>query len=79
MYISLAAFVTDVFFNYCLIFGNFGFPRLEVRGAALATVIARVLEFCLMIVMVFVRKNPLRGISARMFCFDKEFAKRILK
>ncbi|MBQ9825978.1 MAG: MATE family efflux transporter [Firmicutes bacterium] len=79
MYISLAAFVTDVFFNYCLIFGNFGFPRLEVRGAALATVIARVLEFCLMIVMVFVRKNPLRGISARMFRFDKEFAKRIYK
>ena len=79
MYISLAAFVTDVFFNYCLIFGNFGFPRLEVRGAALATVIARVLEFCLMILMVFVRKNPLRGISAGMFRFDRAFAKRIYK
>ncbi|MBO4861991.1 MAG: MATE family efflux transporter [Firmicutes bacterium] len=79
MYISLAAFVTDVFFNYCLIFGNLGFPRLEVRGAALATVIARVLEFCLMICMVFVRRNPLRGISARMFRFDKAFAKRIYK
>ena len=79
MYISLAAFVTDVFFNYCLIFGNLGFPRLEVRGAALATVIARVLEFCLMICMVFVRRNPLRGISARMFRFDRAFAKRIYK
>ena len=79
MYISLAAFITDVAFNYCLIFGNFGFPRLEVRGAALATVIARVLEFCLMILMVFVRKNPLRGISAAMFRFEKSFAKRIYK
>ena len=79
MYISLAAFVTDVFFNYCLIFGNLGCPRLEVRGAALATVIARVLEFCLMICMVFVRRNPLRGISARMFRFDRAFAKRIYK
>jgi putative MATE family efflux protein len=79
MYISLAAFVTDVVFNYCLIFGNFGFPRLEIRGAALATVIARALEFCLMICMVFVRKNPLRGLTAGMFRFDKAFAKRIYK
>lgn len=28
---------TNIFFNYCLIFGKFGFPRLEAQGAALAT------------------------------------------
>jgi putative MATE family efflux protein len=77
MYISLAAFVTDVAFNYCLIFGNFGFPRLEVRGAALATVIARALEFCLMISMVFLRGNPLKG--RLILKFDKAFAKRIYR
>ena len=77
MYISLAAFVTDVAFNYCFIFGNFGFPRLEVRGAALATVIARALEFCLMISMVFLRGNPLKG--RLILKFDKAFAKRIYR
>lgn len=29
--------------NYALIFGNFGFPRLELRGAALATLLTNVL------------------------------------
>lgn len=44
---SIGAFFLNVFFNYCLIFGNFGFPQLEVAGAAIATVMARVLEFAL--------------------------------
>ncbi|MBQ9890719.1 MAG: MATE family efflux transporter [Firmicutes bacterium] len=79
MYISIAAFVTDVVFNYCLIFGNFGLPRLEVRGAALATVIARALEFCLMVILALVRKNPLKGPARQFFSFDKNFAKRVYK
>ena len=79
MYISFGAFFTDLFFNYCLIFGNFGFPRLEVKGAALATVMARVLEFTLMVLMVFVRKNPLRGSLRELFSFDKNLAVRVYK
>ena len=79
MYISIGAFVIDVVFNYLLIFGNFGFPRLEVRGAALATVIARVFEFTMMVIMVFVRKNPLKGPARDLFAFDKAFAVRVYK
>ena len=79
MYISFGAFVTDVVFNYCLIFGNFGFPRLEVRGAALATVIARAFEFTLMILLALVRKNPLRGPVREYFAFNGNFAKRVYK
>lgn len=33
----------NVFLDYCLIFGNFGFPKLGIAGAAIATTIA---EFC---------------------------------
>jgi putative MATE family efflux protein len=36
---SLVSNVVNVIFNYLLIGGRFGFPRLEVRGAAIATVI----------------------------------------
>ena len=79
MYISFAAFLTDVVFNYLLIFGKFGFPRLEVRGAAIATVMARVLEFLLMVFVVFGRKNILRGRLSEFLGFDKAFAKRIYK
>ena len=42
---SICAFFVNVFFNYVFIFGTFGAPRMEVAGAALGTVIARVFEF----------------------------------
>ncbi|HWR12378.1 MAG TPA: MATE family efflux transporter [Rectinemataceae bacterium] len=36
---NLTANLVNIFFNYLLIYGKFGFPRLEVAGAAIATVI----------------------------------------
>ena len=44
MYIAISSTLVNTFFNYCLIYGNFYFPRLEVVGAAYATIIARVFE-----------------------------------
>ncbi len=44
MIASVIAIVTNLVLNYCLIYGAFFFPRMGVAGAALATVIARVLE-----------------------------------
>ena len=44
LYVAFLAAVINMIFNYLLIYGNFGFPRLEVVGAALATVIARTIE-----------------------------------
>jgi MATE family multidrug resistance protein len=38
--------------NYVLIFGHFGFPRLELRGSAIATVLTNVLMFGLMLAYV---------------------------
>ncbi|MFO7827047.1 MAG: MATE family efflux transporter [Bacteroidales bacterium] len=34
--------LTNVFFDYALIFGNFGFPQLGIAGAAIASVIAEI-------------------------------------
>ena len=51
LYTSIAAIVTNAFFNYCLIFGHFGFPRWGVQGAALATIIARVVEVIVLAVV----------------------------
>jgi putative MATE family efflux protein len=49
MVITIIALSTNVFLNYCLILGNFGFPAMGVRGAAIGTLIARILEFILII------------------------------
>ena len=44
------SFFVNGFLNYGLIFGNFGLPKLGVTGAAIATVIARFVEFIIIIV-----------------------------
>lgn len=49
--VSVISVLTNTFFNYCLIFGNFGFPQLGVAGAAMATLIARVLEMVILLVL----------------------------
>ena len=41
---SIAALFTNLALNYVLIFGHFGAPAMGVKGAALATVIARFVE-----------------------------------
>lgn len=55
---GVVAICVNVTFNYLLIFGKFGFPELGVRGAAIATLMARVTE-CLILV-VWTRLNAKR-------------------
>ena len=42
--ISISATLVNTFLNWVLIYGNLGAPKLEVVGAAYATVIARIVE-----------------------------------
>ncbi len=44
LYISVASTLVNTFFNWVFIYGNLGAPRLEVAGAAIATIIARMVE-----------------------------------
>ena len=46
---SVVAVVVNLFFNYLLIFGKLGFPKLGVVGAAIATVISRYVEMSIVI------------------------------
>lgn len=56
--ISVAATVLNTFFNWVFIYGNLGAPRLEVKGAAIATIIARVIEMGIYVVYVIKKKPP---------------------
>ncbi len=55
--ISVIATVVNTFFNWLFIYGNLGAPRLEVTGAAVATIIARVVEAGIFIIY-FYRVKP---------------------
>lgn len=50
MFASLAAFACNFIGNYILIFGHLGLPAMDVKGAALATVIARIAECAILII-----------------------------
>ncbi len=49
--------VTNVILDYVMIFGKFGFPRMEVRGAALATTIAEFLGDLIVLIYVLAAKD----------------------
>ncbi len=63
---SIIAFFVNLGFNYVFIFGVWFFPRLEIVGAAVGTVIARTFEF-LFIFGYFVLKDDHFGFRLKHF------------
>jgi MATE family multidrug resistance protein len=76
MYAIYLANVVHIFFNYVLIYGVWGFPKLGILGAALGTVISRIM---MVVFMHFIlRKNTAFKRYFKNFTF-KEIRKSILK
>ncbi len=57
MFASVSAILVNLVFNYLLIFGKFGFPRLEVVGAAIATVLSRFVEAGIIIIAATLKRK----------------------
>ena len=49
-YISIMSLVVNTGINYVLIFGKLGFPEMGIRGAAIGTLISRILEFLVIVI-----------------------------
>lgn len=60
MVASFFGLVTNALLNYCLIFGHFKMPAMGVKGAALATLVARVLEWSIIVYGIYGRPSILR-------------------
>ncbi len=69
---SICSFFINIFFNWLFIFGSLGAPRLEVRGAALGTLLARICEFTVTMGFFFFKDKQIRMRirDLRMKCSD---------
>lgn len=82
MYISAFTTLLNIFLDYCMIFGKFGFAEMGVRGAALATTVSAWLGVALIVLISLIEKNILIARFSETFSFSfaqfKEFYKKAL-
>ncbi|WP_297282613.1 MATE family efflux transporter [uncultured Agathobaculum sp.] len=71
--ISGSTLVINVCLNYCLIYGNLGFPELGVRGAAIATLVSRCVELLIVIYYLKYKENTLRLTLAKLLRIDTSY------
>lgn len=78
--INTVAITINIFLNYCLIYGKLGMPEMGVKGAAVATLTARIIECGLMLGYVYVsRENPLRAKLKELASFNVALFKSVMK
>ncbi|MCX7986470.1 MAG: MATE family efflux transporter [Bacteroidales bacterium] len=71
--------ITNIFFDYVLIFGKLGFPRMEISGAGLSSVIAEAVATVFFIFYTLGRKNIQDFELTRSHAFDWRVMTRTLK
>lgn len=79
MVFTIISVLVNVLFNYMFIFGKFGVPRMEADGAALGTIIARIVEFLGLVFYLIFGKIGVKLNFKTMMHIDKETVKNNLK
>ena len=78
-FVSLSALVSNVFLNYIMIYGRLGLPAMGTRGAALATLLSRLIEFAVVMIYAFGVEKKLKVKLRDFFCFDKTYYRLFFK
>lgn len=77
--ISILSLIVDVSINYTLIFGKFGFPEMGTKGAAVGTLVARILELVIVVIYLIFVDHKLKLFCKDFLHFTKEAFSRFFK
>ena len=75
---SIVGFFSNVFFNWVFIFGHLGAPRMEVAGAALGTLLARLIECSIVLIYFFGIQKEVRYRIRDIFSHCKDLVSEYL-
>lgn len=76
--ISIIINIVNIFLDYSLIFGSFGFPELGVKGAAIATTIAQIVGFAFSAIYT-IKKSKIKIEFKYLFNINLHKLKNLLK
>ena len=69
--VTLTALFVNVILNYGLIYGRMGLPEMGVEGAALATLVSRIVEFLIVVIYTLSADRKIRWKPKDMLHLDK--------
>lgn len=69
----------NIFLDYCLIFGELGFPEMGIRGAGLATAVSGFVPVFFFGLLFLSQKNQARYATRRQFRIDRRLFAMLLK
>ena len=79
LYSSIVSALMNFIFNYALIFGKFGFPRMGIMGAATATCVSSWIGVIMLLLISVKQKNILIGKLKDIIEFTKEDVREFMK
>lgn len=76
--VSIISFLVNTGLNYIFIFGKLGMPAMGIRGAALGTLVARIVEILLIVYAIYGTRNILAASFSELMSWKKDFVKRYI-